>query len=296
MRQLSLRQPSENYCEVNGTRLCWFEWGEANALPTILLVHATGFHARCWDQVISHLKDRHVLSLDLRNHGRSAKGEAVGWDVYGLDLIEFIQARHLSSIVLAGHSMGGYCVVNALIKVGERIEKAILVDPVVMDPATYEQSTNRHEAFLNEDAEHPVARRRNQFVDAEAMFNNFEGRGSYASWTPEALHDYCQHGLLPDDETGDFKLACPPHLEASIYMGSQSQPIYGEISQIMVPVTVLRAKRVEVRTTMDFTLSPTWPALADQFANGRDVYLPELTHFMPMQAPELVAEYILGNC
>jgi hypothetical protein len=44
---------------------------------------------------------------------------------------------------------------------------------------------------------------------------------------------------------------------------------------------------------MDFAASPTWPKLAAQFARGRDVYLPELTHFIPMQAPDLVARYIL---
>lgn len=295
MRQSSVRIPSENYCEVNGTRLCWFEWGKPNAEPTILLVHATGFHARCWDQVISHLGDRHILSLDLRNHGRSADGEAVGWDVYANDLIAFMAARQLSNIVLAGHSMGGYCAATALVNAGDRIERAVLVDPVIMDPEVYLESTSKHEAFLNEDAEHPVARRRNQFVDADAMFKNFEGRGSYASWTEAALHDYCDYGLLPDEVNGNFKLACPPHLEASIYMGSQGQPIYGGFQHVQVPVTILRAKRVEVRTTLDFTLSPTWPELASQFANGRDVYLPELTHFMPMQAPDLVAEYILGS-
>jgi len=46
---------------------------------------------------------------------------------------------------------------------------------------------------------------------------------------------------------------------------------------------------------MDFSKSPTWPQLADGFPAGRDVYLPELSHFMPMQAPELVANYISGE-
>ena len=29
--------------------------------------------------------------------------------------------------------------------------------------------------------------------------------------------------------------------------------------------------------------------------NARDVYLPELTHFIPMQAPALTAEYLRGE-
>jgi hypothetical protein len=46
---------------------------------------------------------------------------------------------------------------------------------------------------------------------------------------------------------------------------------------------------------MDFSLSPTWVEVANQFVDGTDVYLPELTHFMPMQAPELIADFIAGR-
>ena len=63
-----------------------------------------------------------------------------------------------------------------------------------------------------------------------------------------------------------------------------------------VPVTVLRAKQREAtQTTLDFTKSPTWSELSKQFKHGRDVYLPELTHFIPMQDPALVASYLRGD-
>jgi pimeloyl-ACP methyl ester carboxylesterase len=128
------------------------------------------------------------------------------------------------------------------------------------------------------------------------MYQNFTGRGSYASWTEAALEDYCQWGLLPDEEQGGFKLACSPQIEASVYVGSQASSIGAALKEIPVPVTVLRAKqRDEGSTTLDFTKSPTWPNLADQFKQGRDVYLPDMTHFIPMQAPGLVAAYILGD-
>jgi pimeloyl-ACP methyl ester carboxylesterase len=291
-----LQEVKEHYLAVNGAELCWFEWGQANSEPTILLVHATGFHARCWDQVIVHLEDRHVIAVDQRGHGRSSKDGPVPWQQYGEDLVAFIEALDLSNIVLAGHSMGGYCATVALAQIQDRVSAALLVDPVIFSPDAYLGDANKHDAFLNESNEHPVARRRNHFVDAAAMYDNFEGRGSYASWTHEALHDYCQWGLLPDEENGGFKLACPPVIEASIYMGSQHSPLGLALDNIEVPVTILRAQqRAEDSTELDFTKSPTWPELANQFGAGRDVYLPELTHFMPMQQPELVADYILGK-
>jgi hypothetical protein len=46
---------------------------------------------------------------------------------------------------------------------------------------------------------------------------------------------------------------------------------------------------------MDFASSPTWHGVAAAFPDGRDVYLPELTHFIPMQDPELTARFIVDE-
>ena len=42
----------------------------------------------------------------------------------------------------------------------------------------------------------------------------------------------------------------------------------------------------------DLAASPTAPDLASRFAHGRDIVLPEASHFIPMEEPELVAEEI----
>ena len=43
---------------------------------------------------------------------------------------------------------------------------------------------------------------------------------------------------------------------------------------------------------LDLSASPTWPALASVLPHARDIYLPQMNHFIPMQDPELVAGYI----
>jgi hypothetical protein len=79
-------------------------------------------------------------------------------------------------------------------------------------------------------------------------------------------------------------------------MTSRTNPgVYDAIRALEVPVTVLRARGAERREgVMDFTTSPTWPGLASEFRRGTDVQLPDLSHFMPMQAPALIAEYVRG--
>ncbi len=287
----------ENHLQVNGVELCWFEWGEHKKNEqTIVLVHATGFHARCWDQTIKYLGDNHIVALDMRGHGRSGKMEPYNGASFGGDVTAFIDLLDLNNIVGVGHSMGGLAMTHAAANLPDRFSRVVLVDPVIMNPELYALVETHHDQFLNGSGQHPIARRRNFFIDAESMFENFEGRGSYGSWKVEALHDYCEYGLLPDPDGGGYVLACPPRVEASIYMGSSSLDIFDKISRIKIPVTVLRARqRSAEQKEMDFSQSPTWDQLASKFHDGRDVSLPELTHFMPMQAPELVAEYILGT-
>ena len=51
------------------------------------------------------------------------------------------------------------------------------------------------------------------------MFERFKDRLPFARWRPEILRDYCDYGVLPRD--GQFVLACPPAVEASIYENSK---------------------------------------------------------------------------
>jgi pimeloyl-ACP methyl ester carboxylesterase len=85
-------------------------------------------------------------------------------------------------------------------------------------------------------------------------------------------------------------------IEASIYKAASGQNILGLVPRIKIPVTVMRAKQRAPgpRDHTDFSASPTWDRLASQFEQGRDVFLPELTHFIPMQDPGLVARTIAG--
>lgn len=60
--------------------------------PTLLLAHASGSHARCWDPVIRRLGARHVIALDQRGHGCSEVREIQHWRVFGEDRAAFVRA------------------------------------------------------------------------------------------------------------------------------------------------------------------------------------------------------------
>ena len=290
-----VNQPKEYYRRINNVDLCWFEWGSASPnLASILLVHATGFHARCWDQVVAELPDRHVISIDMRGHGRSEKQGPFNWQSFGDDLTAFIDHLALSELIGVGHSMGGHAVAVAAARTRGRLSGLVLVDPVIMSPEIYASNESVHADWLDDAGQHPVARRKNYFESVAAMIENFQGRGSYGAWLDSGLEDYCQYGLLPNPEGAGWVLACPPLVEAEIYMGSTGRNILPEIAGVMIPTRVLRAEaRAESRQEMDFSSSPTWPGLAGFLPAGEDYHYPELTHFIPMQKPSLIAQHIL---
>lgn len=287
-----MNTPAEAYFGEGDNRLCYFEWGNPDG-PVILLLHATGFHARCWDKVVAELpSDHRIIAVDHRGHGRSAKPETiVDWRKNASALGDLIEGLDLRDIVGAGHSMGGHCLVQLAAKMGERFKRLVLIDPVIMEPELYVDAPRPEEL---DPSTNPVSRRRAQWESPEQMRNRLKDHPSYAIWEPAVLEDYCEYGLLPHADGDGFDLACPPFLEASIYTGSRSIDPYPMVDQITVPVTVLRAPRGEQQATIDFTRSPTWPGLADRFANGTDIFLPELTHFLPMQDPKRIAAYIAG--
>jgi len=270
-----------------------YEWHpeRRGAAPTILLAHATGFHARCWVRVVDRLGARHVVAVDQRGHGGSDKVLPTSWRDFGRDLLQIVRALELSDILGVGHSMGGYAVTDAAAAAPQSFRRLILIDPVIASLADYHE---RNAWNPPADVAHPTAKRRNHWASAREMFERFRHRVPFSSWNPDVLRDYCEHGLLPDPNGNGYILACPPDFEAHIYMTSRSGAgIHDSVRAVQVPVLVVRALGPQApRDWMDFRASPTWPGLARAFPNGRDLYLPDRTHFIPMEDPELVARLI----
>jgi pimeloyl-ACP methyl ester carboxylesterase len=282
--------PTEHQYQTSGARLSYFEWGDPDGMP-VLLLHATGFHARCWDRVVEELgPDYHVYAVDMRGHGRSEKLPPYIWHSFGRDIGDLVDHLALEDAIGVGHSMGGHCLVQVAADHPGVFRRLVLVDPVIFEPDAYTHDRYRH---FDGPEDHPVARRRNDWANWREMYDRLKDRGSYGLWEPAVLEDYCRYGLLPADN-GRYELACPPLVEASIYLGNTSTDVYEKIPRVDIPVLVLRARvrDPDAHGVMDFSTSPTWPEVAAQFPRGEDVYLPEYTHFIPMQNPRLVADYI----
>ncbi len=291
----AIAEPSLHFVRLNDCELAYYErYPELEALgPTLLFVHATGFHARVWDQVIARLPRVHSIALDQRGHGRSEKKRLLHWRVVGQDQAALVEALALENIVGVGHSMGGHAMIDAAAACGDRFRRLLLVDPVVFPPDHYLDGDVP--ARFSEGPMHPAAKRRNHFDSVEAMIDRLKGRSSFPRFDPRSFRDYCMHGLRPAEHGNGFELACPPEIEASVYMSTRTNgAIYESARSLEIPVLVLRAQepRDELVGPMAFSTSPTWPGLAAEFPNGREIHFPDKTHFLPMEIPDEVAALI----
>jgi pimeloyl-ACP methyl ester carboxylesterase len=266
---------------VNGLQLAVWEWpGDG---PPVFFVHATGFHGRCWDEVIRRLPRRRAIAIELRGHGRSDKPDtAYCWNRFAEDVAEAVSLLDLREASGVGHSMGGHTVVIAAAMVPQAFGSLLLLDPVIYPPEYYGRNAFGDPSFIR--------KRRNDWSSPEEMIERFRGRQPFASWRPEVLRDYCEYGLLRQGDR--YSLACPPDIEASIYAASnhpESNP-YGLLPRVEQPVTILRGGIPWDPARFDLASSPTAPDLAARFARGRDVLLEGRSHYIPMESPELVAE------
>jgi hypothetical protein len=144
---------------------------------------------------------------------------------------------------------------------------------------------------------HFARRRRNEWTSPDEMFGSFKDRLPFRAWDPAVLHDYCDYALVPGLDANGYVLACSPEIEASIYEAStlHDANINDRLGEIQAPVTVIRAPRFmpSQEGPMDMTASLTAPDLATRFQHGQDIVVPH-SHFIPMEAPGLVAEHVNG--
>jgi len=283
-----VKDPTEFRVDLGDIELAVYRWPGSG--DPVLLLHATGFHSRCWREVVRHLPGRDVYAVDLRFHGASGAAGEVAWGLMARDVLNLVERLDLTGIVGAGHSIGGHLLARAAARAPRRFRHLVLIDPVILPPERYDWFSQRSGQPRGED--HPVSRRKNSWRDAEEMFQRFRARAPFDTWHPAVLRDYCDYALRPAGEEELRRLACDPVDEASIYLRQAgNEVVLAELPDITAPVTLLRAAPDE-NDPFSLLGSPTWPGLAAAIPNCREVYLPHLNHFIPMQDPELVAHYI----
>ena len=245
----------------------------------VLISHATGLHGRAYKALASCLADRfHVIALDHRAHGdsRAAASWAGDWRGFADDLLSVVETLGLSQPIAFGHSSGGAAVLLA-----EETEPGTFSNLYCYEPVVYpvdDTPAPSHENALSATA----SKRREQFSSYEEAIAQYETRGAFATFSPQALEDYVRYGFeqLAD---GTIRLKCSPSDEARVYAYGKSHHAYTRLGDVRSPVTL--AYGSETTAIGREILEP----VALRLRRHRLAVLEGLGHFGPLERPDLVA-------
>jgi pimeloyl-ACP methyl ester carboxylesterase len=130
--------PADRFCESQGLRLHYADWGN-DAAPSLILIHGGRDHSRSWDEVARALRPHfHIMAPDLRGHGDSdwAKGSSYSLSDYVYDLACLVRSASVHQTAIVGHSMGGMIGLMYAGAYPDRISRLAVLDGVTVLPAS----------------------------------------------------------------------------------------------------------------------------------------------------------------
>lgn len=102
---------------------------------SVVILHGLFGMLDNWQTFAGKLSESyHVLTPDLRNHGRSPHSEEFNYEVMADDILEFIREHDLAKPTLMGHSLGGKVIMQLALSEPEACSRLIVVD---MAPRAY---------------------------------------------------------------------------------------------------------------------------------------------------------------
>jgi pimeloyl-ACP methyl ester carboxylesterase len=252
-------------------------WGDGSP-TTVVAAHATGFCKEVFRPVVAELVDLvpagDVIATDQRGHGDSgAIDPPLDWWDLGRDLAAVVDGAQ--GLVGIGHSGGSAALVMAELLAPGTFRRLLLVEPILLPPP-YEP---REPAIMRS-----ARRRRRHFASLEEAKVNFRGKTVFAAWDPRALDAYVKGGLRPDG--AGWTLKCTPEAEVETYRTASLHAAWERLGEVRSNVTVVAGSE-----------SDTHPRgfaeeTARRFLSADAVIVPDVSHTLVMERPELMARYL----
>jgi esterase len=98
-------------------------------LPVLCLLHGLFGSANNWLGLVKYLQDEfHIITPDLRNHGRSPHCQGMDYPAMAGDLLRLFGRLAIDEVNLLGHSMGGKVAMWLALQQPERVGKLVVAD------------------------------------------------------------------------------------------------------------------------------------------------------------------------
>jgi pimeloyl-ACP methyl ester carboxylesterase len=268
-------EPGPRVPGAGGVEIATYHLGGTG--PPVMLLHATGFHGRCWLPMAPALTDHFdVWSIDQRGHGSSGKapdGRYQDWSVFVDDLFAVLDALGAGQWRGIGHSLGGAVLLLAEQRRPGTFAELCCYEPVVVPPTQPIDGLGRPVSMSD-----LVRKRRPRFASRQEAYDNYAAKPPMSRFDPAALRAYVTFGFV-DEPHGGVTLACTREDEASIYEGAALSNAWEHLPAVRAPVAVLGGSDPED------PVSRAVEDVARRLPRGGARRFEQLSHFGPLEDP-----------
>ncbi|CAM2775040.1 alpha/beta fold hydrolase [Vibrio rarus] len=212
-------------------------------------------------------QDHQVISVDLRNHGRSAHFDQHSYTDQAQDIVQLLEQLELKNLIVIGHSMGGKVAMMLSSLNAELVQQLIVMD---MAPVAYE--VDRHSnvfAGIQEVAQHKPTLR-SQAMTLMAKHIEMDG-----------VRQFLSKSLYKEGEVLQWRF--------------NHQALHHQYSQIMTwqplaanPVSTLFIKGAN----SDYIQGQHQGAIMAQFPNAKAHIIANTGHWLHAEKPDMVLRVI----
>lgn len=268
----------------DGAELATYDLGGTG--PALLLVHATGFHGRCWLPVVPALRPfYHCFTFDLRGHGHSSESPDGGyhWQRFRDDTLDVVDALGLDHPYGVGHSWGAALLLLSAEQRPDALASLYCYEPVFSAPGT----TLGVDRDLCRLLAARARRRRQVFESREAALARFLNKAPFDRFDPFASAAYADYGLV-ELTGGGVRLGCRGETEARTYEAVGAAPTFDRLPQVSSPVTlVCGSEHPDIGPDSLRAMAARLPSTQLETLDG-------LSHFGPLEKPNQVAASVLA--
>jgi len=239
--------------------------------PTVVLLHGFAGTRRGWEAVRAAHPGRaepySPRALDLRGHGAARAARPIAFDACAADVLAAAPPR----FVLAGYSMGARIALHVALAAPGRVERLVLVSATAgIEDASERAGRRAADEALAAFAEHATI---------EAFADRWLAQPLFAR-DPPAVGASARQDILRND---------PRALAAALRgVGTGTmEPLWGRLAELPMPVAVLAGERDHKYVALGEVLVAALP-------DARLIVVPGAGHGLPREAPQAVAEAVVG--
>jgi len=274
----------------------------AGAIPPVVFSHGNSFPASTYRVMLDSLRHRGFAVSAVEKFGHDPKYPVTdNWPHLVQQLADFAQTAADQAgqpVFLVGHSLGGFLSLMCAAKHPALAKGVVLLDsPIIGGWRASTLSIVKRTPMMKSVSPGMVSRkRRNSWVDRQAVFEHFRGKKAFAKWDARVLLDYIDHGTfdsealsapsLPTRPTGSARtLSFDREVETAIY-----ETLPHNLSALLRDNPLqCRAAFIGGRASSEMLRAGL--SMTEKVTEGRIMML-DGTHLFPMEKPIAAAAAI----